>query len=89
MKMTICMGSSCFARGNRENLESIERFLEEHGLLMEVELAGSRCENLCAEGPVIEWAGVRHHRVGPERLEDLLREVLAGSCATKEGTVVV
>lgn len=85
--MVICMGSSCFARGNRENLERIEAFLSDHGIEMEVALAGSRCENLCAEGPVIEWDGVRHQHVSPERLEPILREVLAQCGKNNAGEV--
>lgn len=29
-KILICMGSSCFARENRENLQVIEEFLRYH-----------------------------------------------------------
>ncbi len=47
------MGSSCFARGNDENLNFIESYTKEKGLDAEIELIGSRCENQCAEGPNI------------------------------------
>ena len=31
-EIKICMGSSCFARGNNENLEIIETFIKENNL---------------------------------------------------------
>ena len=32
MKITVCMGSSCFARGNDQNLEFIEKYIKENGV---------------------------------------------------------
>jgi NADH:ubiquinone oxidoreductase subunit E len=52
-KITICMGSSCFARGNKENLALIEKFIAMHLLENEVELVGSLCEGKCSQGPNI------------------------------------
>ena len=52
-KITICMGSSCFSRGNEDNLELIESFIQDHKLQADIELVGSRCESNCARGPVI------------------------------------
>ena len=39
MKITVCMGSSCFARGNDQNLEFIEKYIKEKGLEAEIELS--------------------------------------------------
>ena len=47
------MGSSCYARGNSENLQLINSFIKEHGLETSIELSGSRCEQLCGDGPNI------------------------------------
>ena len=33
----VCMGSSCFARGNAANLDFIENFVKEHGLDAKIE----------------------------------------------------
>ena len=32
LNITVCMGSSCFARGNQENLAYIEEYIKEHGI---------------------------------------------------------
>ncbi len=71
-RIVICMGSSCFARGNRKNLEVVEQFLREHELDVRVELAGSRCEEYCKLGPNVQIDGVLHHHVDTGTLIDLL-----------------
>jgi NADH:ubiquinone oxidoreductase subunit E len=80
VEITICMGSSCYARGNGANLAVIEEYLEEHGLDAHVELAGSRCEGLCAEGPNLIVNGRPFQKVDRGMLLDLLREY----CPVKE-----
>lgn len=54
-KITVCMGSSCFARGNEQNLQIIESFLEKHQLKDEVDLflKCSLCRSYCTKGPVM------------------------------------
>ena len=74
VKITICMGSSCFARGNEKNLQVIEKFLAEHNLGASVDLAGSRCEELCTMGPNISINGRMFHNVDRETLVDLLQQ---------------
>lgn len=69
----ICMGSSCFRRGNRKNLEFIETYIEKHDCAAEVELLGSRCEEECRRGPNIQINGQMFHEVNEEMLYDLLR----------------
>ena len=56
VKVTICMGSSCFSRGNSRNLEAVRAWLAAHGREAEVQLTGCRCGNRCGEGPNI-WIG--------------------------------
>ena len=54
-KITVCIGSSCFSRGNEQNVEVIQKYLDENGLKddVDVELAGSLCQGRCADGPII------------------------------------
>ncbi|MRR53753.1 MAG: (2Fe-2S) ferredoxin domain-containing protein [Deltaproteobacteria bacterium] len=75
-RIKICMGSSCFRRGNRKNLEFIETYLEEHGFVAEVELVGSRCEEQCRKGPNLEINGQMYHEVSQEILAGLLDQVV-------------
>lgn len=72
----LCMGSSCFARGNRQNLALIQQFLGAWGAAGQVSLAGNLCEGRCAEGPILVADGRVYTQVRPEKLEVILREVL-------------
>jgi NADH:ubiquinone oxidoreductase subunit E len=49
----ICMGSSCFSRGNSVTLEKVENYLQKLGLAEEVELKGRLCTGTCSSGPCV------------------------------------
>ena len=76
-KIVICMGSSCFARGNERNLAFTEEFLESRGLKdeVDVELEGSLCTGCCAEGPVVIVDGRRYTRVDRGAMGDILSQL--------------
>ena len=57
-KIQVCMGSSCFARGNNRNLQVITKYLKDNNLDAEIELCGLRCCNLCSKGFVIVFTTV-------------------------------
>ena len=69
----MCMGSSCFSRGNNKNVEIIEKFIQENNLSAKVDLVGSLCMNKCSRGPVIVVNGKEHFGVTPDSILDLLR----------------
>jgi len=77
LNITVCMGSSCFARGNAQNLELIENYIKENGLEAEIDLAGSRCEGKCATGPNIVVNGVEYHEVDEDKIREILTSVNA------------
>lgn len=72
----ICMGSSCFARENRENLGLIEEYLRSHKLEDSVRIEGSLCLGECAEGPNLIVNGNRYHQVNAEKLMEILDKEL-------------
>ncbi len=74
-KIKICMGSSCFARGNVENLEFIEKFIKENNLEADIELVGARCEGKCASGPNVIINDVEYNQITREKLADVLKEL--------------
>ncbi len=47
----LCLGSSCFARGNSQTLQALEAYLKEENLSDRVELVGHLCLGNCAKGP--------------------------------------
>ncbi len=74
VKVTICMGSSCFARGNSRNLEAVRAWLTEQGREAAVELKGCRCGGLCGEGPNLWLNDTCHRGVTPEAVPALLQK---------------
>ncbi len=70
--ITVCMGSSCFARGNARHLELIEAWLRDRRLEAQIELRGSRCEGRCRQGPVIAFDAQVYTGVDEGMLRDLL-----------------
>jgi len=50
-KITVCMGSSCFGKGNQATAEAVTQFIEEHKLEDKIEVAGCLCSGHCAKGP--------------------------------------
>ena len=74
----ICMGSSCFSRGNAENLAVIRSYLAEKRLSAAITTSGRLCEGLCSEGPNIAINGELHHRVDAACIRLLLERCLEG-----------
>ena len=73
--ISICMGSSCFVRGNEEHLRTIENFIEENRINIELKLIGSRCVDECILGPNISINGKDYHKVDRGTLLDVLQEL--------------
>jgi len=70
------MGSSCFARGNKTNLDYIENIINKGILNIKLELSGSRCEKQCAYGPNIIINGKIYHQVNLNDLKMIFSRYL-------------
>ena len=72
--IVICMGSSCFARGNEKTVEACESFLEERGLRAEVDvdLGAILCTGNCVDGPIVIVDGKIYKHVDPLMMRDIL-----------------
>ena len=71
-KIKVCMGSSCFARGNMNNLEYIENYIKENNLDTEIDLIGAHCQNNCENGPHIFVDDKSYDEVDEEKLKEIL-----------------
>lgn len=71
-QITVCMGSSCFARGNEGNLEFIKNHLKESGLEKSVLLKGRLCSCNCNKGPNIAIDTEEYSNVNPSNLKPLI-----------------
>jgi len=75
IEIVVCLGSSCFARGNSENLAIINSHIENNGLIASVRLTGRLCQDQCKQGPNLTIGGDFHHSVTAARLRELLQQL--------------
>ena len=76
LDIEICMGSSCFSRGNFKSLEIIQSFIEKNKLEARVNLRGCLCQDKCNSGPVMRINGTPYQEVDPVTVVDILIDVL-------------
>ena len=74
--IAVCVGSSCFSRGNDKNLEIIQNYLKEINSTDEVELRGCLCQDKCNSGPNITINGKLYTNVDPRTITDILNHKL-------------
>ncbi|MDD3057123.1 MAG: (2Fe-2S) ferredoxin domain-containing protein [Sphaerochaeta sp.] len=72
----LCMGSSCFARGNAQTLAALETFLKEEGLGERVELVGHLCLGSCSKGPNLRIGETTYSGLDAACVIDLVRSAL-------------
>ena len=53
-EVVICLGSSCFARGNKQLVKIVNDYLRDRNLLNDVRFHGQRCFGLCSIGPSLK-----------------------------------
>jgi len=71
----LCLGSSCYSRGNRENLEILQNLLEE-GADISLSLEGCLCQGDCGRGPNVVMNGERLSGMTAELFETYLEDLL-------------
>ncbi len=71
-EVVICLGSSCFARGNKATLKAINKYLRENNLLEKVFFHGGHCFEKCAEGPVVKIDDTIYTKVTEQSIIDIL-----------------
>lgn len=70
--ITICMGSSCYARGNVYNIEIIQSWLRQHGLDTEIKVVGTLCEGQCRQGPIVKIGSTVYRGVTSSSILEIL-----------------
>lgn len=68
----VCMGSSCFARGNKDNLQFLENYIKENNLDADIDLVGALCTEECSSGPNIFIDDVVYNEANEEKLNEIL-----------------
>lgn len=72
MEIKVCMGSSCFARGNCRNIGVLQDFLARQPMPAPVELTGHLCAGQCQDGPNLMINGEAYHEVDPVNILGVL-----------------
>lgn len=78
IKIELCMGSSCFARGNSSMLMALENYIEEKNLADRIELEGHLCLGKCNNGPHVAIDGEEYSGLDVDCFLDILRKKLEG-----------
>ena len=76
MEITICLGSSCFARGNSENLRVLQEYIKRNGLNATIKMRGVLCHEICTAGPNIMIDGMEYTDVQPGTAVALLEHAI-------------
>jgi NADH:ubiquinone oxidoreductase subunit E len=74
IEMEICLGSSCFSRGNKDVVMFIREYLRKNHLDDKVIFKGSRCMGRCSNGPNLTINGVTTEGVTLSKIESILEK---------------
>jgi NADH:ubiquinone oxidoreductase subunit E len=85
--VVVCMGSSCFSRGNNLTLKLLQDYIRENGYEDRVELKGSLCEDDCKCGPNISINGIRYREISAAACLQRLAKHLESDGHLKPGPV--
>lgn len=75
-QLVICLGSSCFARGNKQLVQDIKKFLEHHKLTHKVVFKGKHCFGNCENGPGLKVNDQLYEHVDTEKVLKILEDEL-------------
>ena len=74
----ICLGSSCFSRGNKDVVAFIKEYLKKNHLEDKVIFKGARCMGKCSNGPNLRIGDLLKEGITLFGLEELLEKELSG-----------
>ncbi len=74
-EIIICLGSSCFARGNRDSLKFVEGYIKEKKIADRVDFRGKLCSGNCGKGPILFIDKQMHENVNCDQLEPMLNNL--------------
>jgi len=71
-EIKICLGSSCFSRGNKTTLQVVQKYLKDHQLEQNVILKGNHCFSNCSSGPILKIGDKIYEQVSKESVLEIL-----------------
>jgi NADH:ubiquinone oxidoreductase subunit E len=76
-EITICVGSSCFSRGNKQIVGAINDYLEKYQLQDRVWFHGAHCYGHCEKGPVMKVDGKLYEHINIDKVIAVLNDFFA------------
>ena len=67
-EVVICLGSSCFARGNKQLVKIVNDYLRDRNLLNVIRFHGERCFGDCAVGPSLKLDGILKEKLDEDSI---------------------
>ena len=76
IEIVICLGSSCFARGNGENLRALKTYIEHYNVAAKFSVRGHLCRDKCTIAPTLTIDDREYHNLKPGGAVALLDQAL-------------
>ena len=70
--VVICLGSSCFSRGNKGLLKAINQFVNDNNIQDRIHFRGGHCFGNCAEGPILKVKDQVYTQVDEQKMLEIL-----------------
>ena len=77
-EMIICLGSSCFSRGNCKNLRIIQDYLKRNNLENSIDFKGNLCSEQCNHGPILQINDQTFEHVDESNIITILDNAFGG-----------
>lgn len=71
-EVVICLGSSCFSRGNKNLLKVIAQYIIDKKIEDRINFHGGHCFGSCAEGPILKINENLYTGVDEQKVVDIL-----------------
>lgn len=75
--LVICLGSSCFARGNKKIVQIVKEYIAENNLKDRVNFKGNHCFGYCERGPVVKINDRIHEEVSESSILNILNSAFS------------
>lgn len=74
IEIVICLGSSCFSRGNRVIVQIVREYIQRNAIEDRVVFRGNRCFSSCDKGPIVQIGQRVYECVDQINIIDILDE---------------
>lgn len=71
-KLILCLGSSCYSRGNQYVLEIVKQYIKEHELKEKIDFRGQLCTGNCSNGPVLKIDDLTFKNVDVNNIQKIM-----------------